>query len=124
MESRDSSKDRRRLEILEEIFGSYTKSGREHLFSCKFCNHHKKKLSINIEKNCYKCWVCNKSGKSITRLVIAFGNTFQKQKWQLIEPDSYFMNQQHEIFVDPTITLPEEFISATSGNLKQYIINS
>ena len=45
--------------LLKEIFGEYKKSGNEYIFFCPNCNHHKKKLSINIDKNCFKCWICN-----------------------------------------------------------------
>jgi DNA primase len=37
----------------------------EHAFHCPFCNHHKKKLQINIETQKWHCWVCNKGGYKV-----------------------------------------------------------
>jgi len=36
-----------------------------HVLHCPKCNHHKKKLSINPEKNQFQCWVCSWGGKSV-----------------------------------------------------------
>ena len=37
----------------------------EHAFHCPFCNHHKKKLQVNLETQKWHCWVCNKGGHKI-----------------------------------------------------------
>ena len=37
----------------------------EHAFHCPFCNHHKKKLQVNLETQKWHCWVCNKGGYKI-----------------------------------------------------------
>ena len=42
-----------KLEILEEILGTFYSSNDEILFFCPFCKHHKRKLSINLSKNNY-----------------------------------------------------------------------
>ena len=34
--------------ILTDILGSYQRKGDEHLYHCPYCNHHKKKLSVNF----------------------------------------------------------------------------
>ena len=39
------------LSLLQEILGPYQQQRDEYLFSCPFCHHHKKKLSINIATN-------------------------------------------------------------------------
>jgi DNA primase len=37
----------------------------EHAFHCPFCNHHKKKLQVNVETQKWHCWVCNAGGHKI-----------------------------------------------------------
>ena len=39
-----------KLRIVHQILGSSRKSRDEYLFHCPYCNHHKKKLSINFGK--------------------------------------------------------------------------
>lgn len=40
----------------------------EYSFHCPFCNHYKKKLQVNLEKNKWHCWVCNARGRNLTSL--------------------------------------------------------
>jgi len=48
---------------------SIQKGGTELMFFCPNCNHHKKKLNINITNGYYHCWVCNFRGKSFKTLL-------------------------------------------------------
>lgn len=57
------------LSLLHEILGPYQQQRDEYLFSCPFCHHHKKKLSINIATNKWKCWICGSKGGHIIWLV-------------------------------------------------------
>jgi ribosomal protein L37AE/L43A len=60
-----------KLEYLADIFGQYkynTKT-KEAEFFCPFCFHYKKKLSINVANDYWKCWVCEKAGKSLFSLL-------------------------------------------------------
>lgn len=41
----------------------------ERSFHCPFCNHHKKKLQVNIETQKWHCWVCNAKGQTINSLL-------------------------------------------------------
>lgn len=34
--------------IVTQVLGSYYQKGDEHLYHCPFCNHHKKKMSVNL----------------------------------------------------------------------------
>ena len=111
-----------KLRILEEILGNNYRSNDEHLFFCPFCKHHKRKMSINISKNTYKCWICDSRGKNIYTLVRKFGNHFQKQKWQSFEEnvdildfDNIFEEKEEETI--QRISLPKEFISLANKNL-------
>ena len=58
-----------KVAILKDFLGGYNKTGQEHLFACPKCNHHKEKLSVNIDKDVFKCWICDYRGNSIYRLV-------------------------------------------------------
>ena len=51
-----------KISIVKEILGEPQRSGNEYLFYCVFCKHHKKKLSLNLDKNKYKCWICDAAG--------------------------------------------------------------
>ena len=67
--------------VLKEILGGYNRTGHELLFSCPKCKHHKRKLSVNINKNVFKCWICDFKGTNINRLVRRYGDVAQKAKW-------------------------------------------
>ena len=67
--------------ILHNFLGkSYVSSG-EYLFECPFCKHHKRKFSVNIEKGVYKCWICDKRGANLYRLVKMFGSQKDRNDW-------------------------------------------
>ena len=52
--------------LLEKVlYKSYQMKNGEHSFHCPFCNHHKKKLQVNLETQKWHCWVCNKGGHKI-----------------------------------------------------------
>ena len=58
-----------KLKLLKKAFGSCWSNGKEHLFRCPSCNHHKRKMSINIEKGVFKCWICDYSGTKLAQLI-------------------------------------------------------
>ena len=108
--------------ILHETFGHYSDKGSELLFTCPSCNHHKRKFSINLDKNAYKCWVCDYRGRSIRRLVRRFGSYTQLQKWDAISLRTD-LERFADLFMAPVVReskekvqLPEEFISLCSEN--------
>ena len=41
----------------------------EYAFNCPFCNHHKKKLQLNLETYKWHCWVCNERGRTFFQLL-------------------------------------------------------
>ena len=115
-----------KLELLKQVLGAYQKVGKEYLFTCpkQSCNHHKQKLSVNIEKNVFKCWICDYRGNNLKRLVKHFGSFLQKQKWAEIvgEVDlSVSIDNLFHIEIekkqDETISLPKEFISLCNEDL-------
>ena len=105
-----------KLQILEEILGSFYCSNDEYLFTCPYCKHHKRKLSVNISKNTFKCWVCDSRGRNIYSLIRKFGSYSQKQTWrgfteavEISEFDNIFEEKKEEIIVQRT-SLPREYI--------------
>jgi DNA primase len=57
------------LYLLQDILGNYNQQKDEYLFACPFCSSTKKKLSINIITNKWKCWVCGSKGGHILWLL-------------------------------------------------------
>ena len=56
--------------LLEKVLGkSYQMKNGENAFHCPFCNHHKKKLQVNMNTQKWHCWVCNKGGYKISILL-------------------------------------------------------
>ena len=109
--------------ILNETLGNHIDKGHEYLFTCPSCNHHKRKFSINLDKNVFKCWICDYRGRSIRRLIRSFGSYTQLQKWDAIfgredleRFDDLFAERNTERY-DQIVDLPEEFISLCHDNI-------
>ena len=103
--------------ILHETLGNFTDKGNELLFTCPECGHHKRKFSVNLDKNAYKCWVCDYRGRNIRRIVRRFGTYTQLQAWDSITNRSD-LERFAELFVDTEsgespqkLELPQEFVS-------------
>ena len=118
--------EREKLEILKSIFGGYYRTGTEYLFHCPKCDHHKSKLSVNVEKNVFKCWVCEYAGTNIQRLVRRYGNYNHQKAWKKFQESfnlGEFEATVHSMFEKeekdlPCLTpLPQEFISLANKNL-------
>lgn len=114
-----------KLQILEKIFGNSKKVGEEHLFFCPQCDHHKPKLSINVDKNKYKCWLgCSLVGSNIFSLVLKFGNKFQVNEWKIYSNDVK-LEDFDMFFTDNSqkqhsqIKLPEHFKPLSSNKLSE-----
>lgn len=74
----------KKIKILRDALGSYYRSSSELLFCCPKCKHVKKKLSVNIEKNVFKCWICEYSGKDIGSLLKYYGSRESSSQWREI----------------------------------------
>ncbi len=125
-----------KLDVLKNFLNLSHISKDEYLFYCPYCEHHNPKLSINLEKNVYKCWVCDAKGKNIWRLVRKFGDSPDKRKWRSFEDEVDISDSIYEkIFGTPIeeedlVELPREFVSLTNKNLlvggkraKKYLLN-
>ena len=58
------------ITILDSALGvGSSLKGNEQAHYCPFCNHHKKKLQVNLDNQRWHCWVCDSKGRSITSLL-------------------------------------------------------
>ncbi len=100
--------------------GSYYSSNEELLFTCPKCDHHKKKLSVNIEKNVFKCWICDYRGSDLSPLVVG---SKLKAEWRALT-NTVDLSRFEDIFSETTnveqkqfLELPEHFVSLSEKNL-------
>ena len=114
--------------ILNEVIGYNKNAGSELLFKCPACNHHKYKLSVNLDKNAYKCWVCDYRGRSIRRLVRRFGTNSQLQKWDQIT-NRVDLERFADLFMERVVEesperveFPQQFTTLTKRNLPALIL--
>ena len=109
-----------KISVLKNFLGGYSKTGQEYLFTCPKCDHHKRKLSVNLEKNVFKCWICEYSGTNIGRLVRRYADFNLKAKWKELTGQveieqfdeiiaSLFPEEEEEF--DEIVKLPNEFVS-------------
>ena len=118
-----------KLTILKNIFGRGYKTGSEYLFECPACDHSKKKLSINIEKDKFKCWICDYRGNSIRRAVRKYGSWKQLKEWDVHSKHVHDLvsfqdlmseklsGKTEEIEQEQLVSLPKEFKTLASRNL-------
>ena len=109
--------------IVTDILGSYHQKGEEFLYRCPYCNHHKKKMSINFSKNVAKCWTCDSRHKNIYRIVRRFGDYQQRQKYLELQGKmdvsdfEDIFNEVNGIEEKQILELPKEFISLCNKDL-------
>jgi DNA primase len=112
-----------KVNILNNVLGRFYREGQSQLlFHCPKCEHHKKKLSINIDKNVFKCWVCGYSGRSIYRLIKRYGAYSDKKNWSRLTQQVEIENFSEKLFGKPEeildeILLPQEFVSLANNTL-------
>ena len=103
--------------IVTDILGSPTRQNQEYLYPSVCCGHHKKKLSINFEKNVAKCWVCDWRTKNLKRIVRRWGTRRHIDAWRDLEGDanSGDLDNLFEITTEQEqrIDLPTEFKTLT-----------
>ena len=113
-----------KISILKEILGYYNREGTNQLlFKCPSCDHHKKKLSINIEKGLFKCWVCDWSGRNLYKILRRYGTYHQKQTWRRFDQQTDINHFAEKLFgieestTQQKINLPSGFVSLANLNL-------
>jgi DNA primase len=96
--------------LLEKVLGkSYQLKNGEHAYFCNFCNHHKKKLQVNVETQKWHCWTCNAGGHKISQLLRKLGapKTLIKEALQLVDEYVSYENDKKETIHN--ISLPDEY---------------
>jgi DNA primase len=107
-----------KLKLLDSFLGSHSKAGNEYLYFCPFCSHHKKKLSINILKGKFKCWVCDISG-NLRKLVRKKAPYSIFQQWKLLDGEVDLSTNLEDLFsshpdsVEEILPFPEKFVTLT-----------
>ena len=58
-------------QLLESVLGrsKSARGGEEAVFTCPSCNHHKKKLTLNLSTQKFQCWVCGYKGHRAYKLL-------------------------------------------------------
>ena len=114
-----------KLSILSNVLGSHFQTNDEHLFFCPYCKHEKRKFSVNLKRNVYKCWICNQRGRSLYRVVRRFGSFNDQEGWRALTGapkedlsrfDAMFETEQAEENIQ-VVDLPKEFKSLTQQKL-------
>ena len=118
-----------KLKLLKNAFGRPWSNGTEHLFHCPKCKHHKRKMSVNVDKGVFKCWICDYSGTKISQLIRRFAPAYYAD-YRLLEGevdlakyDTIF--EEHAPEPPQIIDLPENFQTLTGKKtpLKQKALN-
>jgi len=111
-----------KYKILKDILGKPFVSNEERLYYCPYCRHHKRKMSVNTERDVYKCWICDVHGRKIRRVIKRFGSYAQLKDWDRLsgKEDITEFDKLFDDIVKKNIknylTLPEEFVTLTGGN--------
>lgn len=112
----------RKLKLLKKALGAHYVSGNEVLFFCPKCKHHKRKLSVNIGADKFKCWVCDYSGRSIRQLISRHGDYRTLSEWDELTSHSdissfkdIFKEKEAPLAVE--VKLPEEFRTLATRDL-------
>lgn len=107
--------------ILQDVLGNSYKTRDELLFHCPFCKHHKKKLSVNLDKSVFKCWVCDTKG-GISYLVKRFGTINNRHDWELLNQEidmssieTMFAENNDE--VKEVVDLPKQYLCLARRDL-------
>ena len=80
----------------------------EHAFYCPFCNHYKKKLQVNILSQMWRCWVCDKKGRSVFSLFKLLNVSNDKMK-KLDEYKNDYIGKKTYKQKKDVVQLPNEF---------------
>ncbi|OUW01688.1 MAG: hypothetical protein CBD16_05325 [Betaproteobacteria bacterium TMED156] len=118
-----------KIKLLRSAFGRCWSNGHEYLFHCPKCKHHKRKLSINIDKDVFKCWICDYSGTKISPLIRRYAGSYYSQ-WRALQGE-VDLSKYETIFQEniqspkQVINLPENFqtLTGTKTSLKQKALN-
>jgi len=109
--------------LVNSVLGTGKATARNnYAYHCPFCNHHKPKLEVNLTenregKNPWHCWACDVRGTTLYNLF----KQLKVEAEKFIELKSLVKTSKSikETHVVNTITLPNEYISLSTGNLNE-----
>ena len=107
------NKSRRLLNLFETVLGKSITSGSEATFSCPYCNHHKKKLVVNIITQKWHCWVCGIKGVGVERIFKKLGASGKLSELQSLTGIKLTASKDKDA---EHVSLPMEFVPMTSGS--------
>jgi len=113
----------KKLKLLRKVLGSHYKSGDEILFFCPKCKHHKKKLSVNLDADKFKCWICDYAGHSIRRVMRDYADMRTLCEWDGLT-SRVDINSFEDLFkevsedAEQKISIPEEFRTLTCKRIQ------
>lgn len=106
-----------KLSIIKQSLGSCYESNEELLFFCPKCNHHKRKLSVNVQKEVFKCWICDYKGTDLSPLI---RDRELKSKWKVLTQqvditrfDDLFKDED-KVQQEFILSMPDHFVSLTN----------
>ena len=111
----------KKLKILVNVLGSPYRTNNEFLFNCPYCDHHKRKFSVNLDKGYYKCWVCDTRGKNLYRVVRRFGTNHDKSSWRELTSEIDY-NKLEDLFAEKIeekqiLEMPKGFVSLANKDV-------
>jgi DNA primase len=77
------------------------------------------KMSVNVDKSVFKCWICDKSGRDLGYIVRKFGTRHDRDEWSKYDDrveitDFDFLFAEPETPSEQRIDLPEALVSLTN----------
>ena len=107
--------------LVNSVLGSGKATARNnYAYHCPFCHHHKPKLEVNLTenregKNPWHCWACDSRGNTIYQLF----KQLKVDSSKITELKSLVKTSKSikETQVVSTVSLPDEYISLSTGNL-------
>ena len=111
----------KKLKILTNVLGPSYRTNKEFLFTCPYCEHHKRKFSVNLDKGYYKCWVCDTRGKNLYRVIRRFGTNHDKSQWRDLTSQVDY-NKLEELFDEKVeekqiLEMPQGFVSLANKDV-------
>ena len=114
----------RLLTLLDTVIGTKGSISKDNelMYHCPFCNHHKKKLQVNVKSQQWHCWVCDAKGKFIYTLVkkLNASKSVIQELNQIYNNTKFFRNKKDNFIVK----LPEEFKSLSGEESSIFFLGS
>lgn len=103
-----------KLKSLQRVLGVISEiHGREYFFWCPWHAHHKPKLSVNVESDAWHCWVCDRGGFNLLRLLRFKGDTEDSREYERSQTPRKPSQHPSRVFQVPV--LPPEFKTLTKS---------